>query len=219
MGKPVVIVGAGRHGRLVAETLEKRGTADPVAGYLDDTKPANEIIDGYPVLAGFAAMRDPAFVRDHAWFVAIGDNSARTDLSQALADAGADFVNVVHPNVDISRTTTLGRGVFLSGFNKIGSRSAIGDWVILGAYTCIGLDVSIGEGVFTGPGVIVTGGSSIGARSFLGAGAIISNDVSVGADCVVGAKSLVLRDLPDRTTAYGIPARAAPLKQQPLRRR
>jgi sugar O-acyltransferase (sialic acid O-acetyltransferase NeuD family) len=219
MSKPVVIVGAGRQGRLVAETWEKGEAPDPVAGFLDDTKAVNEDVIGYPVLAGFAAMHNPSFVRDHAWFVAIGDNTIRTNLCRTLADAGADFVNVIHPDADISRTATLGRGVFLSGLNKIGSRTRVGDWVILGAYTCLGLDISIREGMFAGPGVFVAGGGSVGARSFLGAGTIVSNEVSIGADCVVGAKSLVLRDLPDGTTAYGIPARAAPLKRQPLQRR
>jgi sugar O-acyltransferase (sialic acid O-acetyltransferase NeuD family) len=219
MNKPIVIVGAGRHGRLVAETLEKHEAPHPIAGFLDDTKPVNEDVIGYPVLAGFAAMRDPAFVRDHTWFVAIGDNTIRTNLCRTLADGGADFLNVIHPNADISRTATIGRGVFLSGFNKVGSRTRVGDWVVLGAYTCLGLDISIGEGAFSGPGVIVVGGVSIGARSFLGAGAVVSNEVSIGADCVVGANSLVLRDLPDGVTAHGIPARAAPLKRRPLQRR
>ena len=100
MTNPIVVVGAGRHGRST-DILDSQGLA--VAGFLDDTRPKGDMVSGYPVLGGFATLHDPAFVRDHTWFVAIGDNQTRRDLCRALADAGADFANVVHPLASISR--------------------------------------------------------------------------------------------------------------------
>jgi UDP-perosamine 4-acetyltransferase len=216
MTKPVVIVGAGRHGRATADILDSRNTI--VAGYLDDTKPKGDTVSGHPVLDGLGAMHDPAFVRDHAWFVALGDNGVRSKLCWLLADAEACFVNVIHPFAQISRRATLGRGLYIGACATVSVGSIIGDWALIGAYAFVGVDGRIGEAAFIGHASIIAAGTSVGARSFLGSGTILSNDAPVGDDCVIGASSLVTRALPDGTTAYGVPARPAPLKRNPFGR-
>jgi sugar O-acyltransferase (sialic acid O-acetyltransferase NeuD family) len=218
MNKPVVIVGAGRQGRNIAEILEGAEAPGPVAGFLDDTKAIGEKIFGHPVLNGFAALRDPRFVLDHAWIVAIGDNWIRRDLYRALADADAAIVSAVHRTAAISRGAILGRGLFIGPLSSVGAETKIGDWSVLEAHVRVGVDVRIGEAAFLGPGAITTGGSSVGANSFLGAGTIVNNNTSVGADCIIGANSVVTRDLPDGTSAYGAPARPAPLRRRPFDR-
>jgi sugar O-acyltransferase (sialic acid O-acetyltransferase NeuD family) len=218
MNKPLVIVGAGRQGRIVAETLEGVEAAGPVAGYLDDTKAIGEKILGYPVLNGFAAIRDPRFVFDHAWIVAIGDNLIRRDLYRVLVAADAAIISAIHRTACISRAAILGRGLFIGPLSSVGPNSMIGDWSVLEAHVRVGVDVRVGEAAFLGPATIVTGGSSVGANSFLGAGTIINNNRSVGADCIIGANSVVTRDLPDGTSAYGAPARPVPLTRRPFKR-
>jgi sugar O-acyltransferase (sialic acid O-acetyltransferase NeuD family) len=218
MIKPIVIVGAGRQGRVIFDVFDNDDAASPVAGYLDDTKPVGEKVCGRPVLGGFAAMSDRAFVHDHAWVVAIGDNLIRQTLCRTLLDAGATMVNAAHPSARISRAATLGQGLYIGPLSSLGPGCTIGDWATMEGHGRVGGDVRIGEAVFLAPGVMVTGGSSIGARSFLGAGTIVSNNVAVGVDCVVGANSTVVRDLPDGTTAYGSPARPAPLTRRPFKR-
>src|SRR3954462_4455303 len=103
MNPPTVVVGAGRHGRNVAEILERTATACVLAGFLDEAKPAGSTVLGHPVLADFSAMRDPTFVRDHTWIVAFGDNLLRLELFRLLADSNAAFVNAIHPTAQISR--------------------------------------------------------------------------------------------------------------------
>ena len=218
MNKLIVIVGAGRQGRVIFDVFDKDEAGSLVAGYLDDTKPVGELIRGFPVLNGFAAIHDRTFVLDHAWIVAIGDNLIRRDLYRVLAEAGATIVNAVDPTAQISRAATLGRGIYIGPLTSVGPGTAISDWATIEGHGRIGADVRIGEAAFFGPGVIATGGASIGACSFLGAGTIIANNVRVGADCVVGANSAVVRDLPDGISAYGSPARPAPLRRRPFKR-
>jgi sugar O-acyltransferase (sialic acid O-acetyltransferase NeuD family) len=216
MSKPIVIVGAGRQGRIIADALDAGEIG--VAGYLDDTRTLGELVHGYPVLNTFAAMRDPAFVADHAWVVALGDNLIRSDLYRALDEMGAVIVNVVHPSSPISRMATLGRGLYIGPLTSIGANSTVGDWAVIEGHARIGGDVRIGEAAFLGPGAILNGGASLGAGCFLGAGTIVSNGVTVGAGCVIGANSTVTRDFPDGTTGYGSPAQPAPLNRRPFHR-
>lgn len=218
MSKSVVIVGGGRHGRVVLDVFDNDEAVSPIAGYLDDTMPVGEKIYGHPVLNGFAAMHDRAFVLDHAWFVALGDNVVRRDLCRTLADAGATIVNAIHPSAQISRRATLGRGVYVGPFASIGPGAAIGDWTIIEGHGRLGTNIRVGEAAFLGAGVTLTGESSVGDGSFLGAGTIVSNKISVGADCVVGANSTVIRHLPDGITASGSPAQPKPLTRRPFKR-
>ena len=81
--------------------------------------------------ARFGKMRDPTFVRDHIWFVAIGDNAPRSRVFRELADAGAEFVNVIHSTAFVSRTAILGRGVFVGNLTVVNPNSIIGDCAVL----------------------------------------------------------------------------------------
>jgi sugar O-acyltransferase (sialic acid O-acetyltransferase NeuD family) len=218
MSKPIVIVGGGRHGRVVLDVFDGDEAVIPVAGYLDDTMPVGEKVYGYPVLNGFAAIHDRAFVLDHSWFVALGDNVVRRDLYRILANTGATIVNAIHSSAQISRRATLGRGLYIGPFASMGPGTAIGDWAIVEGHGRLGSNVRVGEAAFLGAGVTLTGESSVGDGSFLGAGTVVSNKVSVGADCVVGANSTVIRHLPDGITAAGSPAQPKPMTRRPFKR-
>jgi sugar O-acyltransferase (sialic acid O-acetyltransferase NeuD family) len=203
----VVIVGAGRQGRNVADILAAEATRPPVAGYLDDTKDAGTIVERHAVLGPFAWMDDPGFVARHAWMVALGDNLARQDISRRLAARGADFINAIHPTAVVSEFASLGRGVFVNTFSRVGGGARLGDWSLIEGLTWVGVDVEFEEAARCGPGCVIAGPSVIGARTFLGAGAVVSNNIRVGSDCIVGANAAVVRDLADGVRAYGVPAR------------
>ena len=63
-------------------------------------------------------------------------------------------------------------------------------------------------------GVRLASGAVIGAKvlvarcAFLGINCSIMNNTRVGAGAVIGIGAVVLRDVRDRTVAYGVPARA-----------
>ena len=209
MSDAIVVVGAGRQGRNVAEILALTPTATPVAGFLDDTKRLGDCVDGQPVRGGFERLADPSFVAGHRWIVAVGDCSVRYDVASRLDAMGAQFASAIHPTVLISKTARLGRGLYLAGYSNVRQDSWIGDWCIVESGVMVGANAQLGAACLIGGGSQLTGGASTGDRTLIASGVVLGLEIAVGADCVIGANAAVIRDVPDNCTAYGVPARIA----------
>ncbi|HOK56904.1 MAG TPA: serine O-acetyltransferase [bacterium] len=114
---------------------------------------------------------------------------------------------------------------FLTGIEihpgaKIGRRFFIdhGMGVVIGETSEIGNDVLIYQGV-------VLGGTSlkkekrhptIGNNVVIGAGAILLGPIKVGDGAKIGAGSVVIKDIPEGTTAVGVPARIVEKREKKI---
>ena len=59
------------------------------------------------------------------------------------------------------------------------------------------------------PGTHLAGRITVGDRTLIGIGASIKEKITIGKNAVIGAGSVVIDDVPDNTTVYGVPAKAA----------
>ena len=57
------------------------------------------------------------------------------------------------------------------------------------------------------PNAAVAGHCRIGRKSFIGVGASVKDEVAIGEEAIIGAGAAVVREIPDRATAVGVPAR------------
>ena len=97
-----LILGAGGHGRSVADAI--RAQADDVLGFLDDSRPAEELVACVPVLGPLRLAWDVkiqpcpegASTPDR-FVVAIGNPALRQRWQHVLEGAGAQVGVVVHP--------------------------------------------------------------------------------------------------------------------------
>ncbi len=107
-------------------------------------------------------------------------------------------MNQILSNIDIHPGATIGRRVFIDhGFG-----------VVIGQTTVIEDDVLIYQGVTLG-GVSLTHGKrhpTIQSGVVIGAGAKILGNITIGRNSKVGANSVVVRNVPENSTAIGIPA-------------
>ena len=102
-------------------------------------------------------------------------------------------------NIDIHPAATIGRRVFID--HGIG--------VVIGETTIIEEDVLIYQGVTLG-GVSLNKGKrhpTVRANSVIGSGAKVLGNITIGTSSKIGANSVVIADVPDYTTAVGIPAK------------
>jgi len=107
-------------------------------------------------------------------------------------------LNQIITNIDIHPGATIGRRVFIDhGFG-----------VVIGQTTVIEDDVLIYQGVTLGGVSLVAGKRHPTIRSgvVIGAGAKVLGNITIGANSKIGANSVVVREVPDNSTAIGIPA-------------
>ncbi|MBA4095184.1 MAG: hypothetical protein C0484_00235 [Rhodospirillum sp.] len=202
VARPVVILGAGRHGRNAADIF--RWMERPILGFLDDTQsPGTKIVD-IEILGGFARARD--LLDRAAMHVAIGNPVIRRQLSDDLRERGGVLASAIHPSTVISPYAELGDGLFIAPYVRLASRCKIGSGCILDPYCTVGGDSDLGPYVMMAAHCSLVAGSRIGAGAFVGTHVSILG-VSVGASSIVGAGSVVTRDLPENVRAFGTPAR------------
>jgi sugar O-acyltransferase (sialic acid O-acetyltransferase NeuD family) len=184
---PAVVVGAGGHGRVVADILMAAGR--PVAGFLDDRVVGP--VSGLPVLGPFAAALAPGFGRGRALIVALGDTTRRVDLSQAILRAGGVLATAIHPFAVLAGGARVGAGSSVSAAAVIGTAASVGRFCIVNTAAVVDHDCRLGDGAFLGPGVRLCGGVAVGAGALLGAGAIVLPGVSIAAGARVRAGMVV----------------------------
>lgn len=107
-------------------------------------------------------------------------------------------VNQIITNIDIHPGATIGRRVFIDH----------GTGVVIGQTAIIEDDVLIYQGVTLGGVSLIPGKRhpTIKRGVVIGAGAKILGNITIGENSKVGANSVVVRNVPENSTAIGIPA-------------
>jgi serine O-acetyltransferase len=114
-----------------------------------------------------------------------------------LASAWQKLIEVT-TGISLPYTATIGPGFYIGHFGNI----------IVNGEAVIGANCNISQGVTIG----VSGRGerrgvpTIGDRVYIGANAVVAGKILVGDDAVIGANSLVVSDVPNASTAVGVPA-------------
>ena len=107
-------------------------------------------------------------------------------------------INLILSNIDIHPAAKIGRRVFIDH----------GTGVVIGETAIIEDDVLIYQGATIG-GVSLKPGKrhpTIKRGAVIGGGAKVLGNITIGENAKIGANSVVVRDVPDSSTAIGIPA-------------
>lgn len=89
--------------------------------------------------------------------------------------------------------------------------------IVISGDAVFGDDCIIRQGVTVGLRYTGQRGSpAIGDRCDIGAGAKLLGNIRIGNDVAIGANAVVLTDVPDKSSAVGIPARIVPRRAVPM---
>jgi len=200
----LAIVGAGGHGRVVADAAMSGSWRNVV--FFDDRHPGLTMTGEWPVEG-----TGPDLLQNFADFdgvmIGIGNNAARIALFRTLSGLGAPLVTVVHPRACVSPRAFLGIGCMVSAGAVINIGAEIGAASIINTGATVDHDCQIAEGVHIAPGANLSGDVTVGSRSWIGVGATVRQGITIGSDVTIGAGAVVVSDMADGVTAVGCPAK------------
>lgn len=127
--KSLLIIGAGGHGRSVAEAAALSGEFT-VVGFLDDAYPKLAQVWDIPVLGCVNEYPRWREVADCV-FIAIGNNALRERLTAELRAAGFVLVTIIHPRAFVSPSAVIGAGSAIMAGAIIGTEARLGEGVIV----------------------------------------------------------------------------------------
>lgn len=177
MIRRLLIVGAGGHGRSIAEAALLSGRWNAIA-FVDDGYPGNQKAAGWPIIANSNQL-ESALSGFHGVVVALGNNSARKHKLEQLMALGAPVVSIVHPRAFVSATAHLGAGSTIMANATVGADAILGRGCILNANSCADHDSQLGDFAHLGVGVAIAGGVKVGEGAFMQAGTYASYNSNI----------------------------------------
>ncbi len=177
MKNTLLILGAGGHGRAVAEAALLSGQWQAIC-FLDDRWP------GLSELHGIAVVGKPDDLAAHAGagsaaIAAVGNNALRERWSQLIEAAGLPLATVIHPRAFVSDDAEVGSGVAVMAMAMVGVGAVLGQGAIVNANATVDHDAILGAYAHLGVGVQLAGGVKVGARAWLQAGCCAGYQVVV----------------------------------------
>jgi len=209
----VVIIGAGGHGKVVADILraglDAGTTAARPIGYLDaDPSLRGQTIAGLPVLGPVNLLSKLWQQKVRHAIVAIGDNRTRRRYGALLAEHGFEAASAIHPSAAVSGSSQLGHGVIVAAQAAICTEARIGDFSIINTAAVVDHECRVGQAVHIAPGAHLAGRVNVEDEAFVGRGANIIQCLTIGFGAIVGAGAVVTRDVAAGLTVVGVPAQA-----------
>lgn len=208
MKKPVIVLGAGGHAKVVIDMLllleiTIRGLTDR------DPKKSGSSFLGIKILGTDDVLTD--FPPDAVELVnaigAIAPMEVRRKLFQTCRERGYRFPPVIHPSAILAKDVQLGEGVQVMAGTVIQPGTSVGENSILNTRVSIDHDGKIGPHVHLAPGVVLSGGVKIGEGSHIGTGATVIHDITIGPNVMVGAGAVVTENISDGLKVRGVPAK------------
>ena len=201
----LLILGAGGHAKVVAETAIASGVATQIA-FLDDR--CLPPVLSWPVIGTLShALHSDLRDRFCCAVVAIGHAATRLQWIKELENLGYTMPPLIHPKAWVSPSASLGPGAVIFAQAAVQAQASLGTGVIANTGCSVDHDVVLADGVHVCPGARLAGEVNVGARSWIGIGASVIQQARIGSDVTVGAGAVVVQDLADGVTAVGVPAR------------
>ncbi len=202
--KSLVILGAGGHGKVVADVAAASGKYSTII-FLDDAFPELHEVSGWPVTGKLDTIGEQA--RGCTAIVALGNNNLRLKWLEKLNSLNVDIATIYHPKAIVAERVNIDVGTVLMAGSIVNIDTSIGKACIINTGSIIEHDNHLADGVHVSPGVQLGGGVVVGECTWIGLGASVIQNINIGEECIIGAGSVVLSAVENGETVAGCPAK------------
>lgn len=208
--KDLILLGASGLGREVVWIAERMNAVQPtwnILGFIDANPETHGTkVCGYPVLGG-----DDVIARypDAYYVCSVGSARIRRKIIAGLEKviAHPNYAVLLDPSVIMSESVRIGPGCMISPGNVFTKEIEIGSHVFINVNCFIGHNAVVSDFVTINPGANISGNVELSECVEIGIGAQVIQGKKIGPETIVGAGSTVVKDLPEKCTAVGIPAK------------
>ena len=195
----LVIIGAGGHGKVIADNALKNGYTDIC--FVDDY--ATGEVMGFPIIGTSADI--PKLDDGKTDFViGIGNNAVRKMIAEKY---NVNWVSLLHPSAQIAVNVSVGKGTAVMAGAVINACATVGEHCIINTRAVIEHDDIIEDYVHISPNAALGGTVHIGEETHIGIGVTVINNIDICGNCLIGAGATVVRNIEDLGMYVGVPAR------------
>ena len=202
MKRKLLIIGAGGHGKVIADIALKMCKWE-IIEFLDDNQNLTNSL-GLRIIGKTTEFID--YIDEYDFFVAIGDNKIRKEKQERLEKAGASIPKLIHPSAQIAEEVSIGYGTAVMAGVIINSSTNIGKGCIINTGSTIDHDNHIHDFVHVSPGSNLAGNVEVGEECWLGIGCTLINNIKITKGSIIGAGSVVVKHIHEKGVYIGIPA-------------
>lgn len=195
----LIIIGAGGHGKVIADNALKNGYKNIC--FLDDNTTGD--VMGFPII-GTSSEIVSLDDGNTDFIIGIGNNAVRKEIAEKNQ---VNWVSIVHPSAQIAFNVKIGKGTVVMANAVINVCTAVGEHCIINTSAVVEHDNVVEDYVHISPKASLGGSVHIGANTHIGIGTTVKNNVDICDGCVIGAGAVVLKNIIDSGIYIGVPAR------------
>lgn len=195
----LIIVGAGGHGKVIADNALKNGYTDIC--FVDD-KSIGDCM-GFPIV-GRCADLNKLNNGETDFIIGIGNSAIRKKIAE---EYDINWVTLIHPSAQIAVNVSIGRGTVVMAGAVVNVCATVGEQCIINTCAVVEHDNVIEDYVHISPNVALGGTVFVGKSTHIGIGASVCNNINICGDCMIGAGAVVSKNIVESGTYIGVPAR------------
>jgi len=168
MKEGIVIIGAGGHGKVIADAVIKAGKYD-LKGFVDaKLTVGTKVFGDYEIIASQENI-GTLINNSTRFIIGIGNNEVRKKIQEQLSSS-ISWATVVHPSAVISYNVIIGEGSVVLANSVINADSNIGIFTIVDSGTIVDHECMIGDFSHLSIGTLVGSNNTLkaGLKSSLG---------------------------------------------------
>ena len=204
----MIIVGAKGFAKQLVEIFFQKDQTEGLFFFDNVSTDIPDKLYDIPILRSMDMVKEIFTNQSPDFCLGMGTPAHRKQLADMFREAGGRLTSVISSHAQIaSHVKSIGSGVTILDGVIIENDVTIGDGVLINSQCTIHHDSFIGNFSEISPGARILGNCHLGNECLIGANAVILPKLTLHDQTIVGAGAVVTKNVSERTTVVGIPAK------------